>query len=88
MTTTADQSTGQPVVASPNDERVRLAFDLYERFGKPLESAHADEFVAITPDGRTLLGTDLVETITRASATFGPGSFVFKVGERAVGTWR
>jgi hypothetical protein len=30
-------------------------FRLYERYGKPLESKHRGEYVAIAPDGRTVL---------------------------------
>jgi hypothetical protein len=40
-------------------ERERLLEEsdrLYELYGKPLEAEHWGEFVAISPDGRTLLG--------------------------------
>lgn len=88
MTTATDRPTKQPVAPSANDERVRLAFDLYERFGKPLESTHVGRFVAITPDGQTLLGDSLLDTVQKATSVFGPGSYVFKVGEGVVGRWR
>jgi hypothetical protein len=64
------------------------ANQLYEQFGKPLELAHLGEFVAIAPDGRTVLGTSAHEVGHRAKATFGPGNFVFKLGPRVVGKWR
>ena len=62
--------------------------NLYDQYGKPLEQDHWGEFVAIFPDGRTLVGTDLMDVSEQALAQFGKGSFVFKVGEKAVGKWR
>ncbi len=61
---------------------------LYEQFGAPLEAEHYGSYVAITEDGRTLLGDSLGETAHRAASEFGPGSFLFKVGERSAGRWR
>ena len=61
---------------------------LYERYGKPLEREHQGEYVAIFPDGRTVLGTSPHEVLDKAVATIGPGSFVFKLGEKAVWRWR
>lgn len=58
---------------------------LYEQYGKPLEAEHWGEFVVISTEGRTLLAPDLLEAVRQASDAFGPGSFVFKVGPRAVG---
>ena len=71
-----------------NNDRTQQAERLYERFGKPLESAHSGEFVAIAPDGRTVLGASLVEAIERGTLTFGPGSYVFRIGEGVAATWR
>ena len=61
---------------------------LYEQYGKPLEAEHFGEFVAISRDGRTLLGASAGEVGRRAKAAFGPGNFVFKIGPRVVGKWR
>ena len=61
---------------------------LYEQYGKPLEAEHLGEFVAISRDGRTLLGTSASEVGRQARATFGSGNFVYKIGPRVVGTWR
>jgi hypothetical protein len=63
-------------------------FRLYERYGKPLESEHRGEYVAIAPDGRTVLAPTLLEVVQRATTILGPGNHVFKVGERTVGKWR
>jgi len=61
---------------------------LYERFGKPLEKEHCGEFAAVFPDGRSLVGVDLEDVSNRALSQFGKGSFVFKIGEKAVGKFR
>jgi hypothetical protein len=62
--------------------------ELYERFAKPLERDHWGEFVAIAPDGRLYLAHTMVEATEQADSAFGPGIYLFKVGERAVGKWR
>ena len=63
------------------------ANELYERFGMPLEPDHPGEFVAIAPDGRSMLGRTASEAGRKARAAFGPGNHVFKLGERVVGKW-
>ena len=71
------------------DEERRVQGDtLYERYGKPLEQEHLGEYIAISPDGRTLLGSSVIEVLRNAKASFGPGNFVFTVGAKAVGKWR
>ena len=61
---------------------------LYERHGRPLEAEHRGEFLAVSSQGDTILGGSLRDVAEQASARFGPGSFVYKIGERAVGKWR
>jgi hypothetical protein len=68
--------------------RTATADRLYQQYGKPLEPEHLGEYVAIMPDGRLVLGSSVVEAMRRATAVFGPGSFVFKIGEQVVGKWR
>jgi len=63
------------------------ALALYEQFGKPLEQEHAGEYIAVSPGGKTLLGTDLLTVTKEATKTFGPGNFIFKIGDIAVGKW-
>ena len=80
---------GGNVTPDPRDqERKRRADQLYESYGKPLETHHRGEFVAISPDGKTLLGRNVRDVLLEARATFGPGNFIFKIGERIVGKWR
>ncbi len=71
-----------------NHEYMQKSEELYNRYGKPLEEQHRGEFLAISPDGKYLLGGTLLEVMKKATATFGPGNFIFKVGEKAVGRWR
>jgi hypothetical protein len=61
---------------------------LYDRYAKPLESLHLGEHVAVSRTGETILSSTLREAVRKASDRFGPGNFVFKVGERSVGKWR
>lgn len=75
-------------MAVTDEHRTREAEALYDQFGKPLEEQHTGQYVAITPEGKTLLGATVLEVMQQARAAFGPGSFVFKVGARAVGKWR
>jgi hypothetical protein len=60
---------------------------LYERYGKPLEKTHLGKYIAISMTGKTLLADTLMELMPKAKATLGPGNFIFKIGERAVGKW-
>ena len=66
------------------EQRKKLVGQLYQRHGKPLRDQHLGEYVAISPVGQTVVGGDLRQVLANARATLGPGSFVFKVGERAV----
>jgi hypothetical protein len=60
---------------------------LYERYGKPLEKLHRGKYVAISQEGKTLLGESVLQLIQEAKTTLGPENFIFKIGERAVGQW-
>jgi hypothetical protein len=60
---------------------------LYERYGKPLEKTHRGKFIAISMAGKTLIADTLLELMQQAKTTLGPGNFIFKIGERAVGQW-
>jgi len=62
--------------------------DLYERYGRPLEAEHWGEYVAISREGKTVIGMNLMEVVEAAIAKFGPGSFLFKVGEKSVWKFR
>lgn len=75
-------------MATVDQERTIEADALYQQYGKPFEATHKGQYVAITKDGRTLVGPTVLQVMQEAAADFGPGSFIFKVGERSVGKWR
>ncbi|HEU0022550.1 MAG TPA: hypothetical protein VFR55_12895 [Dehalococcoidia bacterium] len=61
---------------------------LYELYGKPLEEEYSGKFVAIGPDGQTILGDDDAEILQQAIEKFGSGTFAFtRVGDRTLGRW-
>ncbi len=71
--------------AQPTKDEVEA---LYQRYGKSLEAANRGQYVAIFPDGQTVLAPTHLEVAEKALETFGRGSFIFKIGEKAVGRWR
>ena len=74
---------------NPNSNELdKISDDLYERYAKPLESECWGEYIAVSWDGNTLLGTDLEEVSLSAMQQLGKGGFVFKIGDKAVGKLR
>jgi hypothetical protein len=71
-------------MAAVQEEHRREADDLYERFGKPLEAEHMGEYVAIFPDGRTVIGSTVGGVLAEATQTIGKGSYIFRIGQRWV----
>ena len=61
---------------------------LYEQYGRPLEAEHWGEYVAIAPDGRSVLASTPIEAVLKGRDAFGLGNFTFKVGDHAVFTLR
>ena len=87
--TADDTSTVAPADGPPNRaELIAQAEGLYETYVKPLETEHWGEYVAVSRDGRVVLGADLEDVSKEAAEAFGRGNFLFKVGEVAVGTIR
>lgn len=70
------------------DELDKLSDALYERYAKPLEAERRGEYIAVSWDGDTLLGTDLEEVSLSGMQRMGKGGFVFKIGDKAVGKLR
>ena len=75
-------------MSKSNSELIDESERLYRLYGQPLEQDHWGEYLAIFHDGRYVVGTSLLDVSDRALDQFGKGSFVFKVGEKAVGKWR
>jgi hypothetical protein len=86
--TTGGESVTNMNVISPYEDRRKTARALYEQYGKPLEAEHTGEYVVISSSGNTIVGKSLTEVVTHAIDTFGKGHFVFKIGSRAVGSFR
>jgi hypothetical protein len=60
---------------------------LYAQYVKPLEQKHAGKYVAVSPQGKVVLASTLVDVMKKAEAELGSGNFVFKVGDIVVGSW-
>jgi hypothetical protein len=75
------------VISKYADPR-KTARGLYEQYGKVLEAEHTGEYVAISTSGNTVVGKSLRDVVTNALEQFGKGNFVFKIGSRAVGSFR
>jgi hypothetical protein len=76
-----------PMMTAQTQSLLEQSDALYERYGKPLEKTHRGKFIAISMTGKTLLADTLMELMVQAKETLGPGNFIFKIGERAVGKW-
>ena len=70
------------------DDLERRYDEVYDQHGVPLEAQHRGEYLAVSPGGQTIVGPTMLDVAQQARTRFGPGSFVFKIGERAVGHWR
>jgi hypothetical protein len=75
-------------VISQYEDRRKTARALYEQYGKLLEADHIGEYVVISNNGNTTVGKSLTEVVTNSIEKFGKGNFVFKIGSRAVGSFR
>lgn len=60
---------------------------LYERYGKPLEKKHTGQYIAISQDGKMLIDSSISKLMQKALTQLGPGNFIFKIGDRAIGKW-
>ena len=68
--------------------RAELDGRLYERYGKLLEQDHAGEYVAIGPDGQTIVGPIAADVLGQAIEVFGSGNFALRrVGHHTFGRW-
>jgi hypothetical protein len=70
-------------------ERARRDDHLYEGYGRELEPEHNGDFVAISDDGRHILGTDELSVSDEACRRFGSGNFALRrIGADAEVNWR
>ena len=66
---------------------VAEADTLYEQNGRPLEPDHNGKYLAISPNGKIVVGNDLICVLDRAAGELGRGHVVFKVGGPSVYKW-
>ena len=59
---------------------------LYEQHGKPLEQEHWWKYVAIQPDGKTIVEDDYDVLVAQAKVELGKGSYIFRLGGHNSGT--
>ena len=48
-------------MALTNEEAFKRGDELYDKYVRPLEDEHSGKFVAVAPDGRTMLGTKPIQ---------------------------
>jgi len=70
-------------------QRAKQDDELYEEFGRQLESEHSGELVAISDAGRLILGKDELALTKEALTKFGAGKFALRrIGADAEIRWR
>ena len=69
------------------EQRPAEADGLYELYAKPFEEEHEGEYIAISPEGKVVLGPDLLRVAEEAEQTLGPEHTLFRLGPRIVGKW-
>ena len=60
---------------------------LYAKYGKPLEAEHWGKYLAVHPDGRTVLADDYQSMAEQADAELGTGVHFFRIGPIATHSW-
>ena len=75
------------MITVPHQSLLQQSDALYERYGKPLEKTQRGRYVAISKEGKTLIADTVFALMQEAKTRLGPGNFIFKIGERAVGQW-
>ena len=61
---------------------------VYETYVKPLEQDHWGEYIAVSRDGKLLLGASLEDLTEEAVSALGRGHFAFRIGALEVGKVR
>ena len=72
------------VMTAVDQSKLIEADRLYDQYGKPFEDTHWGQYIVITNDGKTVIGATMVEAAQRGLRAFGPGNYLFKIGERAI----
>jgi hypothetical protein len=75
------------MIAAQKQSLLEQSDALYERYGKPLEKTHKGKYVAISQKGKVLIADTVFDVMQQAKTILGPGNFIFKLEERAIGQW-
>ena len=68
--------------------RANVKRPLYEEFAKPFEEQHKGEYLAVGPEGETILGKRAGEVLREAVESFGSRNFtLLRVGHTTFGRW-
>ena len=76
----------EPACPVPIREAADRRAKLYEQHGKPLEQEHWRKYVAIQPDGKTIVEDDYDVLAAQAKVELGKGSYIFRLGGHNFGT--
>ena len=71
-------------MALTNEEAFKRGDELYDKYVRPLEDEHSGKFVAVAPDGRTLVRLEEADVLDSALREFGERVTVFKIGPEKV----
>jgi hypothetical protein len=77
---TPEHAHSQPRSSSPHEGEA-----VYQRYVKPVEHLHPDEYVLVTPDGGTIFAPSMDELAEKTAHIHGWDNWMFKVGDIAVG---
>ena len=71
-------------MALTDKEALTRSDALYNKYVQPLEAEHWGEFVAVAPDGRTMVGDNPYKIDMEAWNTFGGEAVMFQVGKKGI----
>lgn len=71
----------------PGDQtsRSQEVHRVYDLCVRPIEDAHAGEYVLVTPDGEPIFAPTFEGIVRRAHERASPGNFIFRVGSVTLG---
>lgn len=73
---------------NPQSPTIHDANKAYEKYVKPLEQKHKNQYVLVTPSGKIFFASTLLGVAERAGKTPSSNNYIFKVGNKSVGKLR
>lgn len=68
--------------------RTQESLAVYTQYVKPLEKNHRGEYAAVSKGGEIVLAPTLLDVMEQAERSLVADSYVFRIGDIAVGRWR